>query len=1583
MAEINNGNKNKENIRESDIAIIGISLKLPNANNADEFWDNIANKREAIGEFPVSRRKDTDNYLMFNGSDMDSIKYLKGGYLENIDLFDYELFNISPREASLMSPNQRLFLETAWSAIEDAGYGGKKMIGSRTGVYLAFRSITGFDYSSLVDQVDPTWSATAIPGNTHAIIPSRISYILDLKGPAMLIDTACSSSLVALHMACQGIRNKDCETAIVGGIQITLLPLINQFSIGIYSGDGKTRAFDNEAEGTCKSEGVTAILIKPLHKALEDRDNIYTVIKGSAINQDGKSVGLTAPNASAQEDVLVNAWENAGIDPQTITYLEAHGTATKIGDPTEILGLKRAFRRYTQLNQFCAIGSVKTNIGHTGSSAGLVGVIKMVLALKHKMLPPTINFESPNKRIHFHKSPVYVNVDLNKWDTDGFTRRCGVSSFGLSGTNCHIVLEEAPQYGYESNNSDSNVVGEILTISGKNKDVILGLLKQYEEFFEKNGGNNMRDICYTANTGRGHYKYRLAVVFENKDNIGQKICNVRKLLMVNSGSIINGKDRVYYAEYGTDKPADKKQDRQLQKSGLNDNAANVLSEYIKDGKVNNHLIDEICKLYVEGADIDWECIYRGEKRMKVSIPVYAFAKRRCWVEVPETVNKNVLKSKEYYYSIGWNETELKISNDVFNKGTVLVFNNNKGVGKEIANDMRAKGRNVIEVSIGEEYKRADTNEFYMNGSADSFYKLFRDINLSDIRQIVYALPLDGNITVNNIDDLEESFEKILYIFFRLTKAIQSEKTRESIDIVIIAENVNRVVGNEKVLNPQSAAVFGFGKVVVFENSKLRCRCIDIDGNTSIERVVYEIIAGYQGYMVSYRDNKRFAEVIEKTFMDKIESTDIKINDGGAYVITGGLGGIGLETGQFITSLNKANLVLINRTKFPEREKWDDIINENTDERLIKKINTIKKIESNGSKVICFDADVSDIEQMKNVFDKIRDGFGSIKGIIHIAGMNGGNLIRIQEENEFRQLLKAKINGTWVLDKITENDDLDFFVLFSSDITVIGGVGVSGYTSANAYMDSFSYYRNQKSRRTLTVNWPAWYNTGFSEGADIDETRELFKPLSAEEAVYIFGEVFKKDIDRIIIGELNEESRALKIKEYLPFSLSKDIQYEKAKACSNINDVGYVGMQSKEVVLEGRKDNYTEGEKELAQIWGEVLGFEKISVFDNFFEIGGDSIIAVKLQLILEKKGIEMSISDIAKNPVFEEMASHLDKISNTKKATIKIIDNIEPFSGIYFQSCFYNSLLPVVCHFGKNIIPFLINGIPSYSYDRKKDSGIGLSIEYHNVKGLDEICEEFGMGIEQSVSKENLVDDIISAISKDRLVVIWVDCFYESIRADTYLKEHLPHTWLIYGYDENDKTFNIVEHNHRQSLTYEKCKISFVDAVNSYKGYLLNFQTQENYATYYEFFLENTNMYPDDKIYIPVLKQNICSLESRILQGVKDTYGFVENFKAIVLSEEHLVERIQEMISLFNDIVNAKKSEKYILQRLMDSETDLLQLLDMVNELWNYIRLKLAKYMYSKVYDVIMIADMLENMAQIPILESKYFEMLIFVLDKY
>lgn len=619
----------KEEESTKGIAIIGVHTQIGSCKSAKDFFEALVNNRDLICDFPSKRWEDINAfYNRKYGKDL-SDELAQEAYLNRIDLFDAEYFHISPTEAKLMSPLQRLFLESAFEAIEDAGYGGGRLKGTRTGVYLGY-SKEGRQYEELAKEASEGFGGILVSGNVTSIIASRISYLLDLKGPAVITDTACSSSLVSLHLACRQMLDREIDMAIVGGIRLTMVPAEkDREHIGIESSSERTKTFDNSADGTGGGEGVISAVLKPVAQALEDGDNIYAVIKGSSINQDGASVGITAPNAAAQEDVIVNAWKDARIDPETISYIEAHGTATNLGDPVEIEGLKRAFSRYTNKNQFCSIGSVKTNIGHLDAAAGLAGLIKTVMMLKYKKIPPNLYFQVPNKKIDFISSPLTVSDTLREWNSDE-PRRCGISSFGISGTNCHVVLEEAPPK--VKRKKDLQMPYHILTMSALSKNQVMELCSKYQKYLKEHPNVDFANFCYTADTGRGHYTCRLAVIVKDKE----EFINAD----LSADSFLEG---WYYAQHKvTDldgEPDSITAENQKKISRQADTLIHEISLALTDKTFVKEKMKNLLELYIKGADIDFNVLYPEQNYHRMSIPVYPFSRKRYWIQSDQKQKK--------------------------------------------------------------------------------------------------------------------------------------------------------------------------------------------------------------------------------------------------------------------------------------------------------------------------------------------------------------------------------------------------------------------------------------------------------------------------------------------------------------------------------------------------------------------------------------------------------------------------------------------------------------------------------------------------------------------------------------------------------------------------------------------------------------------------------------------------------------------------------------------------------------------------------------------------------------------------------
>jgi acyl transferase domain-containing protein len=503
------------------IAIIGIGCRFPGADGPTGFWRLLSDGVDAITEIPPDRW-DADAFYDPNGT----ATTRWGGFLDQVDQFDPQFFGISPREAARMDPQQRLLLEVAWEALEDAGQVPERLEGSRTGVFVG---ISTSDYGHLHLDQPAQIDAYSGTGNAFSIAANRISYAHDFRGPSMAIDTACSSSLVAIHQACRSLRDDECTLALAGGVNVILSPAIgvNFSKAGVMAADGRCKTFDARADGYVRGEGAGIVVLKPLSRALADGDPIYAVIRGSAINQDGRTNGLMAPNRHSQEAVLADSYRRANLSPGAVQYVEAHGTGTLLGDQIEASALGKILAEGRAPDSKCLVGSVKTNIGHLEAAAGVAGLIKVALALRHRTIPPNLNYAEPNPHIPFDTLPLHVAQTLTPWPENGGRAVAGVSSFGFGGANAHVVLTEAPQVRVKrpTNHTAEDRV-ELLPLSARSPKALAGLAGRYELALA--AGVPLADLCYTAGARRGHYEHRLAVFGDSPAELAESLAAFRE-----------------------------------------------------------------------------------------------------------------------------------------------------------------------------------------------------------------------------------------------------------------------------------------------------------------------------------------------------------------------------------------------------------------------------------------------------------------------------------------------------------------------------------------------------------------------------------------------------------------------------------------------------------------------------------------------------------------------------------------------------------------------------------------------------------------------------------------------------------------------------------------------------------------------------------------------------------------------------------------------------------------------------------------------------------------------------------------------
>ncbi|WP_197041558.1 type I polyketide synthase, partial [Chondromyces apiculatus] len=508
-------------MRDEPIAIVAIGCRFPGGvRDPESFWDLLEREEDAIREVP-KERWDIEAYYDRDPDAPGKMTTRWGGFLEGSDLFDPGFFEISPREAAALDPQQRLLLEVSWEALERAGRTPAELMGSDTGVFVGMCT---HDYQIMArggaDTIDPI----ALLGTAHSMSVGRLSYWLGLKGPNMPVDTACSSSLVALHLACQALRNGECSLALAGGVNLILIPehTVTLSRTRAVSPTGRCRAFSADADGFVRSEGCGVLVLERLSDAVRRGDPILAVVRGSAINQDGRSNGQTAPNGPAQEAVIRRALAQAGVSPSAVAYVETHGTGTQLGDPIEVQALGVTLGEGRAPDSPVILGSVKTNIGHTEAAAGVAGVIKAVLALQHAHIPRTLHFTAPNPHIAWDELPVKVAAEASSWPSSGTPRIAAVSSFGLSGTNAHVVLEEAPDRGIMED-APAEEAFLVLPLSAHAPEALAALVTAYGHFLSEEGAgasHALRDIAYTASVRRGHWPHRLAVVGSSRADIG-------------------------------------------------------------------------------------------------------------------------------------------------------------------------------------------------------------------------------------------------------------------------------------------------------------------------------------------------------------------------------------------------------------------------------------------------------------------------------------------------------------------------------------------------------------------------------------------------------------------------------------------------------------------------------------------------------------------------------------------------------------------------------------------------------------------------------------------------------------------------------------------------------------------------------------------------------------------------------------------------------------------------------------------------------------------------------------------------------
>jgi 3-oxoacyl-[acyl-carrier-protein] synthase II len=644
-----------ENAKHEPIAIVGMACQVPGANNPEEFWQLLQEGKDAITSVPDDRWNAQDGDL---GNTFEKIHTTYGGFVPHLKEFDSSFFRIAPKEAMSIDPQQRLLLEVSWSALENAAIAAEQVQGSQTGVFIGIAAV---DYwHQLLSRNNAEIDAYMTTGNTHSLASGRISHFFDFTGPSISLDTACSSSLVAVHLAIKSLRDRECHMALAGGVNRLISPKIslNFAQAKMLSPDVRCKTFDESANGFVRSEGCGIIILKRLRDAIADGDNIRAVLLGSATNQDGRTSSITTPSSLSQQAVIKQALVNSQVEASQVSYLETHGTGTSLGDAIELEALSQVFKD----NEELILGAVKTNVGHLEAAAGIVSLIKTVLALENQVIPANLHLQQPNTKLEWQKLPFKLPQKAIAWKPLTQTRIAGISSFGFSGTNAHLIVQEAPSLVADDRQTEKLGDGEkdlyLFTLSAKSNKALEELAGNYVKYLQSHPELLIADICYTVNLGRSHFNHRLAISVTSTADLQTKL--IQYLAQEPTADLWQGKTNLNQeAKLAL---LLKSENQELQKLIAATVAspvvafdfANIYWEIAEIQNLNTNqdlnqakviysstelqennwqiLIRGLAQLYILGININWQLLGENSGGKKISLPTYAFQRSHYWLE---------------------------------------------------------------------------------------------------------------------------------------------------------------------------------------------------------------------------------------------------------------------------------------------------------------------------------------------------------------------------------------------------------------------------------------------------------------------------------------------------------------------------------------------------------------------------------------------------------------------------------------------------------------------------------------------------------------------------------------------------------------------------------------------------------------------------------------------------------------------------------------------------------------------------------------------------------------------------------------